>query len=89
MVRPWPRQVSNCMTTYIYESPDGGETVYRREFGQPARELHHVSDKHRNLHEKLKHGKLWDSIHRASKSDPVLKEMLDQIEIYHTLKNTP
>jgi hypothetical protein len=26
---------------YIYESPDGGKTVYRREFGQPhdTREL--------------------------------------------------
>lgn len=77
------------MTTYIYESPDRGETVYRREFGQTARELHHVSDKQRNIHNELKHGKLWGSIHRASKSDPVLKEMLDQIEVYYALKNTP
>ena len=72
--------------TYIYESPDGGETVYRRELGKPERELHHVSAKSRNLHDELKHGKLWGNIHRASKSDPVLKEMLDRIEIYHTLK---
>jgi len=77
------------MTTYIYESPDSGETVYRREPGNPTRELHHVSDKRRNMHEELKHGKLWGNIHRASKSDPVLKEMLDQIEIYYTLKNSP
>ena len=24
---------------YIYESPDGGETVYRRKFGEDKREL--------------------------------------------------
>jgi hypothetical protein len=24
---------------YIYESPDKGKTVYRREFGKPEREL--------------------------------------------------
>jgi hypothetical protein len=25
-------------TTYIYESPDGGKTIYRREFGESSRE---------------------------------------------------
>ena len=77
------------MTTYIYESPDGGETVYQRESGQTQRELHHVSDNRRNLHQELIHAKLWGNIHRAAKTDPVLKEMLDQIEIYYTLKNSP
>jgi nucleoside-diphosphate-sugar epimerase len=34
-------QVQEEKKTYIYESPDGGETVYRREFGAPheTREL--------------------------------------------------
>lgn len=34
-------QVNEEKKTYIYESPDGGKTVYRREFGQPheTREL--------------------------------------------------
>ena len=29
---------------YIYESPDGGETVYRRKFGEDERELYKVKD---------------------------------------------
>jgi hypothetical protein len=28
-------QVQEEKKDYIYESPDGGETVYRREFGAP------------------------------------------------------
>ena len=76
------------MTTYIYEAPDG-ETIYRREPGNPTRELHHVSDKQKNLQQELQHGKLWGNIHRAAKTDTVLQEMLDQIEVYYTLKNSP
>jgi hypothetical protein len=77
------------MTTYIYESPDGGETVYRREPGGTDRELHHVSDKRKNLHQELMHAKLWGNIRRAAQTDSVLEQMLKQIEIYHTLKNSP
>jgi hypothetical protein len=29
---------------YIYESPDKGKTVYRREFGKTDRELYHKRD---------------------------------------------
>lgn len=75
------------MTAYIYESPDG-ETIYRREPGNPTRELYHVSDKQKNLHAELKHSQLWGNIHRAAQTDLVLKQMLKQIEVYHALKNT-
>jgi hypothetical protein len=77
------------MTTYIYESPDRGETVYRRARGSTDRELHYISDKRKNLDNELKHSKLWGNIHHAAKSDPVLQEMINQIEVYYTLKNTP
>ena len=77
------------MTTYTYESPDGGETVYRRAHGNTDRELHYISDKRKNLHTELKHSKLWGNIHRAAKSDSALQQMINQIEVYYTLKNTP
>ena len=32
------------MVDYIYESPDKGITVYRREFGSTDRELYHKRD---------------------------------------------
>lgn len=77
------------MTAHIYESPDGGDTVYRREPGGTERELHYVSDKQKNLHQELMHTKLWGNIHRAAQTDSALEQMLKQIEIYYTLKNTP
>jgi hypothetical protein len=77
------------MTTYIYESPDGGDTIYRREHSGTERELYHVSDKQKNLHQEIQQSKLWGNIHRAAKTDPALKDMLDQIKMYYTLKNTP
>ena len=74
---------------YIYESPDRGDTVYRRRMGDTQRELHCISDKRRDLLDELKKNKLWGAIHRAAQSDPVLRHMLDQVEIYHGLKNSP
>ena len=31
-------------TDYIFESPDGGETIYKRKFGEDKRELYKVKD---------------------------------------------
>ena len=81
--------MSDRPKTYIYESPDGGDTIYRRRFGDASREIHSIGDKKRDLIDDLRKNKLWSNIHRAAKSDPVLQEMLDQVEIYHTLKNSP
>ena len=81
--------MSDRRETYIYESPDGGDTVYRRRFGDIQRELHSVSDKKRSQIDNLRKNKLWEDIHRAAQSDPVLQHMLDQVEIYHRLKDLP
>ena len=80
---------NNCMSnspeTYIYESPDGGDTIYRRKSGETDRELVHQGP----LQKRLMKEKLWTDIHRASEQDLGLKEMLNQIEIYYHLKNSP
>lgn len=81
--------MSDRRETYIYESPDGGDTVYRRKTGSVSRELHTVSEKKKNLIEELREQSLWGQIRRASRTDPALKEMLDQIEVYWHLKNLP
>ena len=81
--------MSDRIETYIYESPDGGDTVYRRRMGGTQRELHSISDKRRDLLDDLKKNKLWGDIHRAAQSDPVLQDMLERIEIYHRLKDSP
>jgi hypothetical protein len=57
--------------------------------GDTQRELHSISDKRRDLLDELKKNKLWGDIYRAAQSDPVLQHMLDQVEIYHRLKDSP
>ena len=64
--------------TYIYESPDGGETVYRREIGSKDRELIKVSKAQKYIH--------WREIQRAAETDEYLAELLDRAESYYRLK---
>jgi len=71
---------------YIYESPDGGHTVYRRHPGKLDRELVSIDPETQDKLDGLKHDKLWGNIRRASKSDPALREMLDAVVIYYNLK---
>lgn len=75
------------MGHYVYESPDGGHTVYRREIGKTSsRELVSVDADTQDRLDQLKRDKLWGSIRRAADQDTALKEMLDAAEIYYKLK---
>ena len=67
---------------YVYESPDGGDTVYRRPAGSDQREL--VRDG--PLRKARLRSQLWRDIFRAAESDPELQHMIDRVEIYHRLK---
>lgn len=77
------------MTPDIFESPDGGETVYARKQGTSERTMIYQSAKARRLIQDRQRTELWDKIHRASEDDVVLKDMLDRIEVYYSLKNSP
>ena len=70
---------------YIYESPDSGDTIYRRRAGSNQRELVREGP----LRQKMLKSQLWRDILQAGESDPVLQDMLDRIEVYHKLRNSP
>ena len=70
---------------YIYESPDSGDSIYRRLAGSNQRELVQEGP----LRQKMLKNQRWQRIFQAAETDPVLQEMLDQIEIYHSLKTQP
>jgi hypothetical protein len=72
---------------YIFESPDGGHTVYRRHPGKLDREMVTIDSYAQDKIDTLKEDKLWGNIRRAAKSDPALKEMLDQVKVYYELKH--
>lgn len=73
----------------IYESPDGGETVYRRELGSApeTRQLHSISQKKKSLIGEMRESKFWGEVHRAAQTDPELARLLDQVRIYYTLRH--
>ena len=77
--------MSDQIETYVYESPDGGDTIYRRKMGEADREMIQQG----KLSRLQQRSQLWREIHRAAETDPVLQEMLDRVEVYHHLKNSP
>jgi hypothetical protein len=74
-------------TTYIYESPDKGGTIYRRKFGEIDRELYQVSDDVSEKLAELREEKLWEEIRKAAKTNEALQSALERVIIlYHLSK---
>ena len=71
----------------VYESPDGGKTVYVRERGSNERKLHYISP---GLVEEMKEKKTqqdWLEIRHAAKTNPALQKAIDHvIMLYHLSK---
>ena len=68
-------------TEWIYESPDKGDTVYRRRQFSAEREL---------VYKKIKGHPVEENLHdivAESSFDPALKEMLDKLQVYWSLRN--
>lgn len=74
--------------TYIYESPDGGDTVYAREMGTTKRTMVGQNTRAKSVIEQIREDKLWGEIRRAAKTNPALQDALERaIIIYQLSKN--
>jgi len=71
--------------TYIYESPDGGETTYAREAGTNTRTLVGQSHKARSKWDQIQEDKLWGEIRRKANSHPGLAAELERVIIFYKL----
>jgi hypothetical protein len=71
--------------TYVYESPDNGDTIYRRKIGDPEREKHLVSERRQDLLNEIRESQLWGNIHRAALTNPALQEALDRVKVIYYL----
>jgi hypothetical protein len=71
--------------TYIYESPDGGETVYARESGSTERRMIGQSLKAAGLVKDLEQDRLWGNIRRAAETNPALQDALDRAVVIYQL----
>jgi len=66
---------------YIYESPDGGHTVYRRRIGDKDREL--VSEDEYVAHQLARIE--WLEIFDRKDSNPTLQASIDRVILVHRL----
>jgi len=71
---------------YIFESPDGGETIYRRRQGETERELYHISHKALEKMNDLKETQLWHEIRQAAQTDETLQKAIDHVKIIYYMK---
>jgi hypothetical protein len=78
--------VSKITEITIFESPDGGRTVYVRKPGKNERQVH-VKDEIREK-EKAEYER-WVNIFNARRENPALNEICSQAEmIYELSKNS-
>jgi hypothetical protein len=71
----------------IFESPDGGKTVYSREAGETKRTLHSMDDDMEDMFATIREDRLWEAIRNESKTNKTLQAALDHaIMIYKLSK---
>jgi hypothetical protein len=77
--------VSKITELTVFESPDGGRTVYARRPGETNRQLHSQSQELQQELEELKQEKRWVDILGARKTNPELNQLCEQVEIFYEL----
>lgn len=72
-------------TKFVYESPDGGHTVYAREVGTLNKTIISVSNVKQRIIEKNHKQNMFMDILELSKTNPALKNALDNLIIIYNL----
>jgi len=81
--------VSKITELTVFESPDGGRTVYARRPGESKRELHYQDP---NLQQELKdleRSKRWVEIFQSRRDNAELDHLCEQVEILYELSRKP
>ena len=69
----------------IFESPDGGKTVYARQSGSTDRWIWKYDEGTEAMLKYLADEKLWDEIREAAEENPVLADLLEQVKATYAL----
>ena len=77
--------VSKITELTVFESPDGGRTVYARRPGETKRELHWQDSALKDL----ERSKRWVEIFQARRDNPELDHLCEQVEILYELSRNP
>jgi hypothetical protein len=75
-------------TKLIYESPDGGKTVYAREMGATDRWLLHMDGETQRMLDLRDEERMWEKIRDAARTNMALADLLEQVKMtYQLTKN--
>jgi hypothetical protein len=69
----------------IYESPDGGKTVYSREFGEQERIQESINNEVVEAIDHIRNELLWNNIYTEAKTNVALQNALDQVILIYKL----
>ena len=78
--------IKNVEEITIYESPDGGKTVYSRKSGETVRTLHWEDPVAKKQAEQTRR---WANLKEAvimADDDPTLNDALEKLELLYALK---
>jgi hypothetical protein len=78
-------EVSKITELTVFESPDGGRTVYARRPGESARQLYSREPTLQKELDEMEQSRRWVEILGARKNNPGLDELCQQVEILYEL----
>jgi hypothetical protein len=78
-------QVSKITELTVFESPDGGRTVYARKPGHTKREIHYQDPQLQQELAELENQKRWVDIFQARRDNAELDRLCEQVEILYEL----
>jgi hypothetical protein len=81
--------VSKITELTVFESPDGGRTVYARRPGETKRELHFQDPKLQQELKELESQKRWVDIFQARRDNNELDHLCEQVELLYELSRKP
>jgi hypothetical protein len=77
--------VNKITEVTVFESPDGGRTVYARQSGESKRTLYSQDPALQQELKDLENSKRWVEILQARKDNPELNHLCEQVEILYEL----
>ena len=80
--------VNKITEAVIYESPDGGETVYVSEHGSTQKKLHSESVRAIDIKDQLREDQLWAQIRQAAKTNPAIQDALERVRVIYQLSKS-
>jgi hypothetical protein len=81
--------VSKITELTVFESPDGGRTVYARRPGESKRELHWQDPKLQQELKELESQKRWVDIFQARRDNNELNDLCEKVELLYELRRKP